>query len=135
MLLLPVVVVSQQDSTMRAPGDSLSWDRPFIPALGLTATFYKSDTVNIPPRYRKKLFAKVPGSLKYFKNYKQNQTFFLVGTGVTGLLLLDVPNIGRTRATTLISGIGTFIVTYIFYRAANRNADKVVRKWNEAMGY
>lgn len=135
IMLLPVVLFSQQDSTMRAPGDSLSWDRSFIPALGLTVAFYKSDTVNIPPRYRKELFAKAPGSLKYFKNYKRNQTFFLVGTGVTGLLLLDVPSIGRTRAATLISGIGTFIMTYIFYRAANRNAGKAVSKWNEAMEY
>lgn len=135
IIILPHIVFGQQDSTTHSIGDSLSWARSLIPAMGLTVTFYQPNSTILRPKYRKETFSKVPESLEYFKKYRRNQALFLGSTGVTFLFLIDAPNIGSTRGSTLIPGLGMFIVSYIFYRATNKNAEKAVRKWNEAMGY
>jgi hypothetical protein len=130
-LLLPVAAFSQQDSVPPLVKDSLYWGPSILyvtPPLYMNGKPFRS-------KQAKKTLAQVPEALDYYHRYKQHHTFFLAGVGVTTLLALDVPNFGGSRAATLFPAIGTFVVTYIFYRAMNRNAEKTVNKWNEAMGY
>src|SRR5688572_17638486 len=89
ILSLPAIAFSQEDTAKAgAPVDTLSvsWDRPVVPAAGWTISFSRNDKV-IRPGDRKEFFGRVPESLEYFKKYKRNQAFFLVGGGVTALFL------------------------------------------------
>lgn len=130
-LLLSAAAFSQQDSVPPVAKDSLYWKQ----SIAYQYPAFYIEGKKIRKKEGDKILAQVPEALKYYRRSRKNHTFFLASVSVTALLAFDVPNIGQSRAATLFPAIGTLVVSYIFYRATKRNADKTERKWNEAMGY